>query len=262
VGSWAGPNGLYHNNGDGTFTPVLSEPPVSAGHPGVGFNGVAWVDYDNDGSLDLFLTRFTLSSSGNDETASSLLYHNKGNTNAWLEVKLVGGVSNRSGIGAKIRLRATILGKTFWQLREITSGGGWDMHPLVAHFGLGNATNVETLRIEWPSRMVQEFHDLPARQIVTITEPPQLLASVANGVPQFSIRGVRGLQYRIEVSTNLAAWSDIGTVTITNSSGTAQITDTNAASDFLFYRAVSQGPTARAADAYDLHRLQGCLPRR
>jgi hypothetical protein len=238
VGSRAGPNALYHNNGDGTFTSVLSEPPVSAGRPGILFNRVAWVDYDNDGSLDLFLTRFTMSP--NDGPASSLLFHNKGNTNAWLEVKLVGGVSNRSGIGAKIRLHATIGGKSFWQLRELTSGGGWDMHPLVAHFGLGNATNVETLRIEWPSTIVQEFHDLPSKKILTIYEPPRLLASVTNSAPQFSIHGVRGLQYRIEASTNLAAWSGIGILTITNSGGTAQITDTNAASGFRFYRAVSQ----------------------
>jgi len=33
-------------------------------------------------------------------------------------------VSNRSGIGAKVRVKATIAGKTFWQMREITSGDG------------------------------------------------------------------------------------------------------------------------------------------
>jgi len=239
VGSWNGPNGLYHNNGDGTFTRVFSEPFLNAANAVM--NGVAWVDYDNDGFLDLFLTRFTLSSTGVESPASDLLYHNNGNTNGWLEVKLVGTLSNRSGLGAKIRVHATIGGKAFWQLREIYTGSGWDSHPVVAHFGLGDATNVDTVRIEWPSGMVQELTEVAPRQILTITEPPRLLASATNGVPQFLIKGGRFLQYDLQVSTNLVAWSAIGTVTITNLNGIAQVVDTNASvSDWKFYRAVGR----------------------
>lgn len=238
VGSWNGPNGLYHNNGDGTFTRVFYEPFLNATNAVM--NSVAWVDYDNDGSLDLFLARFTLNN-GVEGPDSSLLYHNSGNTNGWLEVKLVGAVSNRSGIGAKVRVHATISGKAFWQLREITSGGGWDLHPLVAHFGLGNATNVETLRIEWPSGIVQELHDVAPRQALTVIEPPRLLFSTTNGVPQFSIKGGRNLQYEIESSADLLNWTSTGVLTITNFDGTAQIMDTNGAAAYRrFYRALSR----------------------
>jgi hypothetical protein len=130
-----------------------------------------WVDVDNDGFLDLFVTR----NSGGP--ISNLLYHNGGNSNAWLKVKLVGTVSNRSAVGAKVHVRATVGGKTLWQLRQIDAGGGWNVVPLVAHFGLGDATNVDTLRIEWPSGTVQEFANITPRQTLTITEPPRLLAS-------------------------------------------------------------------------------------
>ena len=54
---------------------------------------------------------------------NSLFRHN-GNTNHWLKVKLDGRASNRSGIGAKIRVLATIGGRTFWQMREISGQGG------------------------------------------------------------------------------------------------------------------------------------------
>jgi hypothetical protein len=223
-------NFIYHNNGDGTFTKVLAGSPVNEFS---GTGGGSWVDYDNDGFLDLFASRKL----GNGHA----LYHNNGNSNAWLTLKLIGTVSNRSAIGAKVRVKAFYRGAYRWQVRQITGGSGWLSHnELDAHFGLGDATNADTVRIEWPSGTVQEFHDVTPRQFLTITEPPRLLASVTNGVPRFSLKGGRFMQYDIQASSELAAWSLIGTVTITNLNGLAAITDPGAnGADHRFYRAVS-----------------------
>jgi hypothetical protein len=55
--SYFGKNVLYHNNGDGTFTDVTDK-------AGVGGNGKRWntgcafVDYDRDGKLDLFVANY------------------------------------------------------------------------------------------------------------------------------------------------------------------------------------------------------------
>jgi enediyne biosynthesis protein E4 len=55
--SYFGTNVLYHNNGDGTFTDVTAK-------AGVGGNGKRWntgcafVDYDRDGKLDLFVANY------------------------------------------------------------------------------------------------------------------------------------------------------------------------------------------------------------
>ena len=205
--------------------------------PGIYTAACAWVDDDNDGFLDLFIVRNTQHNS----LISNLLYHNNGNTNGWLKVKLIGAASNRSAIGAKVRVRATIGGKTFWQLREITTGGGWDVVPLVAHFGLGNATNVDVVRIEWPSGTVQELHDQAPKQILTVTEPPRLTAAWTNGLPQVSIHGGRGFSYDVQASGDFTNWSSVGAVTITNFNGWAQIVDTNAsAASKRFYRAATR----------------------
>jgi hypothetical protein len=234
-----GKNGLLHNNGDGTFTQIVSGPPVEDGGPGISCCAATWVDYDNDGFLDIFIT--SLSDSGPSSPSNNFLYHNGGNTNAWLEVNCVGTVANRSAIGTKVRVRATIRGKTFWQMREINNGGGFNTVPLVAHFGLGDATNVDTVRLEWPSGTVQELHNVAPKHILTVTEPPRLLATLTNGVPQFSLKGGRGLSYQIEASHDLSQWSPIGILTVTNSSGTAQIIDTNGFSlDRRFYRAAQE----------------------
>jgi hypothetical protein len=226
-----GNNLLFHNNGDGTFSQITTGNLITmTGNKGA----CCWVDYDNDGFLDLFVTR-----GGDNGLQSNLLYHNEGNSNNWIKVHCVGTVSNRSAIGAKVRVKATVSGKTFWQLREITGGSGWSTTSPVAHFGLGDATNVQTLRIEWPSGTVQEFSNVAARQFLTITEPSQVLASMTNGLQLISVRGGRNLQYDIQTSTDLAAWSALNALTITNINGVANITVTNApGSSPRFYRAV------------------------
>jgi hypothetical protein len=220
-----GHNRLYHNNGDGTFSRVIAGPIASD----IGnCSGNSWGDYDRDGFLDLFVA-----SSG-----TNYLYHNGGNSNAWITIKCVGTRSNRSAIGAKVRVKATVGGKSFWQLREINTGDGWAGVPLEAHFGLGDATNAESLRIEWPSGTVQEFQNVATNQFLTVTEPAQLQAAVVSGTPQFTLKGGRNLKYDVEMSTDLVTWSTLATLTITNLNGTALITDTNTpTSDRHFYRA-------------------------
>jgi hypothetical protein len=216
-------NALYHNNGDGSFTSVTNSALVAdSGH----FGGIAWGDYDNDGFPDVFVAA----------GQPSFLFHNQGNGNTWITFKLVGTVSNRSAIGAKVRVKATIHGKTYWQLREIDSLPGSNPNP---HFGLGDATNAEIVRIEWPSGSVQEFHDIAARQFLTVTEPSRLVSASTNGTPRFILRGGRNMKYDIQTSANLAAWSPLFSVTITNLDGTAQIMDTNSpGTGPRFYRAM------------------------
>jgi hypothetical protein len=233
-----GTNGLFHNNGDGTFSQVVDAAPLTDSGPGIESNTCGWVDYDNDGFLDLL---FDSNPTDDGSQRQHNLYHNGGNTNGWLHVRCVGTVSNRSAIGAKVRVMITVAGKPLWQLREITTGCALEVIPLVAYFGLGQATNVDVLRIEWPSGTVQELRNVSPKQILTVTEPPRLLASVLNGALQFSQRGGRGFQYDIEQSPDLKAWASLGSVTITNMSGTAPIMGTNApGSGRTFYRAVAR----------------------
>jgi len=184
--------------------------------------GCAWADFDNDGDLDLFVANGVYSSAPGE---SSFLYRNDGGTNNGLLVRLVGTVSNRSAIGAKVRVKATIKGKTFWQLREISGGSGYcSQNDLRAHFGLGNATNVEVLRIEWPSGIVQELRDVPAKQTLTVTEPVRLRAT---GLGQLQFKSWESQAFTIKASADLTAWNAIATVT--NVTGTVEFTDPGAA---------------------------------
>jgi hypothetical protein len=156
-----GVNFLYHNTGTGTFTRVTSS--VVATDSADAVSG-AWADYDNDGFQDMFVTQLN--------TFTNRLFHNNGNSNNWLTIQCSGRISNRSGIGAKVRVKATIAGKVVWQLRQISGGDGLgSQNDLRAGFGLGDATNAETVRVEWPSGIVQELRNAPARQFLTLVEP-------------------------------------------------------------------------------------------
>ena len=121
------------------------------------------------------------------------------------------------------------------------NGGGENVIPLVAHFGLGQATKAEVLRIEWPSGTVQEFPNVAAKQILTITEPPRLKAGalLPDGSFQLSLTGGIGFKYDLETSSDLSAW--MLWTTLTNSSRTMTFTDTRVTNVAQhFYRAVSR----------------------
>lgn len=160
VSNRLGPNNLYHNNGDGTFTRLTNS--ITASEAGV--FAVAWGDCNNDGFPDLFMTK--------GRNGINALFLNNGNSNRWIVIQAEGRKSNRAAIGAKVRVKAIIGGKLMWQLREISGGGGLgSQNDLRAAFGLGDATNVDCLRIEWPSGMVQELSNLAPKQFLKVVEP-------------------------------------------------------------------------------------------
>ncbi|MCZ7636635.1 MAG: chitobiase/beta-hexosaminidase C-terminal domain-containing protein [Verrucomicrobia bacterium] len=105
----------------------------------------------------------------------SALLRNTGNANHWLKLQLVGVLSNRSGVGAKVRL---LTAGGSWQMREVTSGTGWSSAGPGASFGLGNALQAEIVRVEWPSGIVNELRNVVANQVITVVEqlPPLRIA--------------------------------------------------------------------------------------
>jgi hypothetical protein len=128
-------NMLFHNNGDGTFTDVGYVERIDRIEDA---RGLAVLDYDADGHLDVVLRNYK---------QPARLLRNSGREH-WLRLKLVGTRSNRDAVGARIVLQANGLR----QMREVRAGSGYlSGSSLIQHFGLETATRVDEIRVRWPS---------------------------------------------------------------------------------------------------------------
>ena len=152
---------LYRNSGDGKFADISENagPGVLERHSA---RGAAFGDYDNDGLIEVLIN--------NQNEPPSLLKQASRPPNHWVLVKLTGSRSNRSALGAKVKLTAG--GRA--QFDEVRSGGSYlSQNDLRLHFGLGQAPRVDRIEIEWPSGVHQVLRDVPADRIIPIEEPRQ-----------------------------------------------------------------------------------------
>jgi enediyne biosynthesis protein E4 len=150
---------LYRNNGNGTFTDISGRagPGILERHAA---RGVAFGDYDNDGSVEILVN--------NQNEMPSLLKCERKPAGNWVILALQGTISNRSAIGARVRLTAGA--RT--QIDEVRSGGSYlSQNDLRLHFGLGTASKIDRVDIDWPGGVHQVERHLEVNRIVTIREP-------------------------------------------------------------------------------------------
>ena len=148
---------LFRNDG-GRFTEMAQEAGLTSLLDG---RGVAVANFANEGSLDLLV--------GNCGSAPQLYRNEVKPVLPWLEVELVGTVSNRDAIGARLTLTAG--GKK--QVREIDGSNGFSAQSWrVAHFGLGgDAPAADELEVRWPSGKRQVFKNIPKDTRLLVIEP-------------------------------------------------------------------------------------------
>jgi len=133
---------IMRNNGDMTFTPFSV--PFIPGPCG---------DLNNDGFIDV--------QNGSD------IYYSNGNSNHWLKLTLEGTVSNINGIGARVE----IYGSWGKQIRDVRSGEGFRfMHSLNVHFGIGEATIIDSVYIKWPSGAIDYIYTPEIDQVLHVVE--------------------------------------------------------------------------------------------
>ncbi len=149
---------LFRNDGGGGSRRWAGQSGPGFVPEGVGRTLVAG-DIDNDGALDLLVT--------NNGGPVELLRNVGGTGNNAVLLALVGTKSNRSAIGARVRLTAG--GAT--QVREIKAGSSYlGESDLRVHFGVGRAATIARIDIRWPSGATETIQNVPANAVVTITE--------------------------------------------------------------------------------------------
>jgi hypothetical protein len=149
---------VFRNLGKSKFEDVSAKLGPDLAKPMVA-RGAAYADFDRDGDLDVLVT-------GNHGPAA--LYRNDAaRGNNWLQVKLKGGRSNASAIGAVVRIESA----SGRQWRTVHSGGSYcSQSELALTFGLARDAFVAAIEIEWPSGKKQRLTNVKPNQHLVIEE--------------------------------------------------------------------------------------------
>ncbi|HEV8246575.1 MAG TPA: CRTAC1 family protein [Polyangiaceae bacterium] len=136
-----------------------------------GGRGLSCFDYDGDGDLDLFVM--------NNDAPSKLWRNDAPPFSNTLRVKLEGPSPNSEGIGAVIRITAG--GRE--QLRAVRAGSNYaSQDPAEVHFGLGAATLVDRVDVEWPGGAHTSLRNVSANQRLIVQEPPRVELQPSGGM--------------------------------------------------------------------------------
>lgn len=156
--SYASPKVLDQNEGNGKFRNVSAVGGSGITQPHTS-RGCAFGDYDNDGDVDVVVN--------NMNGPPSLLRNDCTTGYSWLKVKCLGVKSNRSAIGARVKV---VTGK-HTQIDEVMSGTSYlSQNDFRLHFGLGRAKRADLVEIRWPSGFVEPFRNVEANQLICIQE--------------------------------------------------------------------------------------------
>jgi hypothetical protein len=149
-------NYMFRNKGDLTFEDAsakwgFSEKSIS--------NSAVYADLDNDGDLDLIVS---------NSNKPSFIYQNKtreSNEGNYLQIILQGSEQNKGGIGTLVRITAN----DQQQMADANPSRGFlSSSEAILHFGIGKATEVDHLKVQWPDGKVQNLDHIPANQRITL----------------------------------------------------------------------------------------------
>ena len=168
------PNQLMMNNGDGTFRDRAAslgvEPPTGGIYQEKNIGGqraarssrsAAVADFDGDGRLDIVTNNF------NDHP---YFFANRFPRQNYVEFRLTGTKSNRDAIGAVVRL--WVGNKVM--VRQVSPAGGYlAQSSRTVHFGLGDRSGVDSVKIRWPRGLFQTLTTPAINTLHQIREPAQ-----------------------------------------------------------------------------------------
>ncbi len=149
---------LFRNKSKGTFDDITTAAGL-ASLPLASRRGAAFGDVGNDGNMAVLLL--------NVGQPPSLLVQDVMSPAHRVDFRLVGTKSNRAAIGARV----TITAGGITQFSEVRGGGSYlSQNDLRLHFGLGEATIINVVKIRWPNGNTETLTNVAADAICTVTE--------------------------------------------------------------------------------------------
>ena len=160
----AGFSRYYSNNGSGFFSRIDT---LAVNINGQTY-GTTLADYDSDGDLDMFIA-------GTNAT-KGLFRNETNNNNKWVNINCIGsgpttGMTNKSALGTIVKIKAVLNGVPKWQIREINAQNSFNsMNMLNVHFGLHNATIIDSIIVKWGGGLQQVFTNVTPNKFYRLVE--------------------------------------------------------------------------------------------
>lgn len=174
------PNRMFRNVAGTRFEEVTSA--GNFGHIQKG-HGIAFADLDRDGDQDIYAV---MGGAYEGDNFTNILYQNPISNNHWMVIELQGVQTNLSAIGTRLVLELSN-GQTLH--RTVSTGGSFGASPLHREIGLGSATTIETLTIQWPNGAEQSFKGIEVNQKIVISEGATWVVRVPYEVAAFRKTG-------------------------------------------------------------------------
>ncbi len=130
-------------------------------------HGIAFADLNNDGQQDIVAN---LGGAYPGDNYRKSLYANPGNSNHWVTLKLEGVQSNRSAIGARIKIVVETGQGLRTIYKSVNSGGSFGASPLRQEIGLGSAKSIQSVEIRWAGSRSQVFRGLAMDRFYSVRE--------------------------------------------------------------------------------------------
>lgn len=207
-------NFFFDNNGDATFTQSFIE---GASDVAMISYGVSKGDWNNDGHWD-----FTVINAGSYPAA---LMRSVGSDAGWVKVDLTGTVSQWEAIGSWIRY---VVGSEERHVYTLSGENFLGQDSKSELLSLGDATQLDTLEITWPSGLVETYTNVSAGTHLELSEGATLQAQILiDGEATGLCAGESvTLSVDLEGEVNWGAFGTGPTLTV-DASGTYQATVTH-----------------------------------
>jgi hypothetical protein len=168
------PNKLFRNMRGERFVDVTA--PARVGHLQKG-HAVSFADVDNDGDQDIYIE---LGGAYKGDAFHNAFYMNPNQDarNRWIVVDLAGTKTNRSAIGARIKVTFTENGKERSVYRDVNSGGSFGASPLRKEIGIGRAEIIDEIEVQWRQGVRQVFRNIQPNQFLRMVEGSDLMEAI------------------------------------------------------------------------------------
>jgi hypothetical protein len=160
------PHVLLLNKAGKSFVDITASSGTGELHKG---HGIAFADFARGGNEDIIAE---IGGAVPSDAHALRLFKNPGNSNDWINVRLVGVKTNRAAIGAQLKVTVQEQGQAVRSIyRTVSSGGSFGANPMEQHVGLGKSAQILNLEIWWPtSNTRQNFSNVSTKQFIEIKE--------------------------------------------------------------------------------------------